>query len=91
LQINAAGKSLDPSAPYRVTVNSFLADGGDGFTVLNQGTDRRIGEFDVDALDKYFQANTPVSPWPAGSHPTRGLMRTPLAGTGRSGNAPKLR
>jgi hypothetical protein len=30
---------------YRVTVNSFLAD--DGFTALNQGTDRRIGEFDV--------------------------------------------
>ena len=28
-----------PAAPYRVTVNSFLADGGDGFTVLTEGTD----------------------------------------------------
>ena len=64
LQILVHGKPLDPAAPYRVTVNSFLADGGDGFTALKQGTDRRIGKFDVEALDMYFQAKTPLSPAP---------------------------
>jgi 5'-nucleotidase len=63
-QITLDGKPLDPAAPYHVTVNSFLANGGDGFTVLKQGTDRRIGKFDVEALDMYFQVNTPLSPGP---------------------------
>ena len=63
-EITLDGKPLDPAAPYRVTVNSFLADGGDGFTVLKDGTDRRIGEFDVDALDSYFATHSPLSPGP---------------------------
>jgi len=29
---------VDPAASYRVTVNNFLVVGGDGFTVLTQGT-----------------------------------------------------
>jgi 5'-nucleotidase len=45
-------------------VNSFLADGGDGFTVLVQGTDRLGGEVDLDALVKYFESNSPVAPGP---------------------------
>ena len=32
--ITLNGTPIDPAASYRVTVNSFLADGGDGFTVL---------------------------------------------------------
>ena len=55
---------LDMSASYRVTVNSFLADGGDNFSVLRQGTDRLGGEVDTDAFEKYFAANSPVSPGP---------------------------
>jgi hypothetical protein len=31
-----------------VKVNSFLAEGGDGFTVLRQGTDRLGGDVDLD-------------------------------------------
>jgi 5'-nucleotidase len=58
------GVPIDPNASYRVTVNSFLADGGDGFTVLTQGTDRLGGEVDLDALVKYFEANSPVAPGP---------------------------
>jgi 5'-nucleotidase len=58
------GVPIDPNASYRVTVNSFLADGGDGFTVLLQGTDRLGGEVDLDALVKYFEANSPVAPGP---------------------------
>ena len=32
--IKINGTTVDPAASYRVTVNSFLADGGDGFTEL---------------------------------------------------------
>jgi 5'-nucleotidase len=58
------GVPIDPNASYRVTVNSFLADGGDGFTVLTQGTNRLGGEVDTDAFEKYFAANSPVEPGP---------------------------
>ena len=34
------GVPLDPAATYRVTTNSFLADGGDAFTVFREGTNR---------------------------------------------------
>lgn len=63
-EITLAGAPLDPAASYRVTVNAFLADGGDGFTVLKTGTDRLVGGFDVDALDRYVAANSPVAPGP---------------------------
>jgi 5'-nucleotidase len=33
-----------------VTVNSFLASGGDGFTVLLRGTNLVGGDVDLDAL-----------------------------------------
>ncbi|MEA2934025.1 MAG: 5-nucleotidase, partial [Variibacter sp.] len=56
------GVRIDPAAAYRVTVNNFLSVGGDGFTVLKDGTAPRFGIYDVDALHAYFQANSPVSP-----------------------------
>jgi 5'-nucleotidase len=62
IMINGVG--LDPAAGYRVTVNSFLAAGGDNFTVLTQGTNPLGGEVDLDALVVYFGANSPVSPGP---------------------------
>ena len=62
IQIN--GVTVDPAATYRVTVNSFLADGGDNFAVLVQGTNRLGGEVDLDALVTYFGANSPVAPGP---------------------------
>jgi 5'-nucleotidase len=40
-----------------VTVNSFLADGGDGFGVLKDGTERLGGAVDTDAFEAYLQAN----------------------------------
>ena len=59
------GQTVDPAASYRVTVNNFLSVGGDGFTVLTQGTAPLIGVYDTDALLAYFQANSPVGPTPA--------------------------
>ena len=56
------GQPLDPAASYRVTVNSFLFVGGDGFTVLTQGTAPQTGIYDIDALNGYFLANSPIGP-----------------------------
>ena len=58
------GSPIDLGTGYRVTVNSFLADGGDNFSVLRDGTDRLGGEVDLDALVAYFGANSPVAPGP---------------------------
>ncbi|WP_445614269.1 bifunctional metallophosphatase/5'-nucleotidase [Geobacillus sp. YF-1] len=49
------GTPLNPNGEYTVTVNSFLADGGDGFTVLTQGTNREVGPVDLDALVSYIR------------------------------------
>ena len=58
------GVAIDPTASYRVTVNSFLADGGDSFPILTQGTNRVGGEVDTDAFEAYFAAHSPVPPGP---------------------------
>jgi 5'-nucleotidase len=42
-------------------VNSFLAGGGDGFTVFTEGTDLVGGPVDLDALLDYFAAQSPIS------------------------------
>src|SRR6202035_2394142 len=56
------GERVDPSKSYRVTVNNYLAVGGDGFTVLKEGTAPRVGVYDSDALYAYFQAHSPIAP-----------------------------
>jgi 5'-nucleotidase len=62
--IRLGGVVLDPSASYRVTVNGFLAAGGDGFPEFVNGTDRLGGQIDLDALVDYLGANSPVPPGP---------------------------
>jgi 5'-nucleotidase len=54
--VEVNGQPLVESEAYRVTVNSFLADGGDSFPVLTQGTDRLGGAVDLDALTDHFAA-----------------------------------
>jgi 5'-nucleotidase len=56
------GFPIDLTSSYRVTVNSFLAEGGDNFSVLKVGTNRLGGEIDLDALVTYFGLNSPVAP-----------------------------
>ncbi|PKN84502.1 MAG: bifunctional metallophosphatase/5'-nucleotidase [Chloroflexi bacterium HGW-Chloroflexi-8] len=58
------GVPIDPSAMYRVTVNNFLADGGDNFVALRGGVDRLGGAVDLDAVEDYFSAFNPVMPGP---------------------------
>ncbi|MGQ0698668.1 MAG: 5'-nucleotidase C-terminal domain-containing protein [Panacagrimonas sp.] len=60
--IRIGGVPVDPAANYRVTVNSFLATGGDRFFVLNSGTNRLGGAIDIDAQTDFFTANSPVPP-----------------------------
>jgi 5'-nucleotidase len=60
------GRSLSPTATYRVTVNSFLASGGDNFTTLGQGTNPvTTGDNDLTMLTAYLAAHSPVTADPA--------------------------
>jgi 5'-nucleotidase len=58
------GVPIDPNGVYRVTVNSFIAEGGDQFPVFIQGTNRLGGAVDTDALEAYFEAHSPLTPDP---------------------------
>jgi 5'-nucleotidase len=60
--IRVNGSPINLTTSYRVTVNSFLADGGDGFTTLLAGTNRLGGAQDIDALIDYLAANRPYTP-----------------------------
>ena len=63
--INGESVPRDASRSYRITVNSFLADGGDGFSVLREGTDRIGGVVDTDALEAYIAPSltgAPIAP-----------------------------
>ena len=56
------GVPVEAGGGYRVTMNSFLASGGDGFAVFSLGRDALGGEVDVDAFADYFGARSPVAP-----------------------------
>lgn len=48
------GVVQNPTKTYRVTVNNFMATGGDGFTTLIGGTSQLGGAQDIDALTAYL-------------------------------------
>jgi 5'-nucleotidase len=58
------GQVLDPARSVRVTVNGFMASGGDNFVILKEGKDVRTGVMDVDALEAYVRANPTLAPGP---------------------------
>ncbi|MGY4533715.1 5'-nucleotidase [Pseudomonas sp. TE3786] len=50
------GQVVQPEQDYRITLNSFLAEGGDNFTVLKQASHRLdTGLNDLEALINYLQ------------------------------------
>ncbi|WFE22389.1 ExeM/NucH family extracellular endonuclease [Solwaraspora sp. WMMD937] len=56
------GQPVSPTGTYRVTVNSFLAAGGDNFTTLADGTDTSTtGDNDLTMLVAYFAENSPIT------------------------------
>jgi 5'-nucleotidase len=56
------GQPVRAEQAVRITVNSFIADGGDDLSVLRQGQDRRPGPIDVDALEAYLKASPGLKP-----------------------------
>ncbi len=57
------GEPLETDRDYRVGTFSFLAQGGDNFSVFTEGTDTRdSGLVDRDAWISYIQSNSPLSP-----------------------------
>jgi 5'-nucleotidase len=56
------GQPIWPGDAMRVTVNSFMAGGGDNFVILKQGRDVRTGMMDVDAFEAYVKANPALMP-----------------------------
>lgn len=57
------GKAIEPATSYSVTVNSFLASGGDNFRELAKGTARRdTGKVDLQAMVDYMAAFASKAP-----------------------------
>ena len=60
--VHLGGQPVTPQQSLRVTVNSFLAEGGDDAAMLRQGLARQPGLIDVDALEAYLKANPGIQP-----------------------------
>jgi 2',3'-cyclic-nucleotide 2'-phosphodiesterase (5'-nucleotidase family) len=56
------GSDIDPAATYSVTVNNFMAGGGDGYTVLLEGKNPTVNITDLDALIKHIETLKSVDP-----------------------------
>lgn len=56
------GQPVRDEAVYRVAMNSFLASGGDNFTIFREGTDSSGGVQDLDALEAYLAAAGSLTP-----------------------------
>jgi 5'-nucleotidase len=57
--LRVGGAPVDPARDYRITVNNFMADGGDGVAMLTKGRQRVGGILDVDALVSHLLATNP--------------------------------
>ncbi len=55
-EVRRDGKPIDRAATYTVAVNSFLAEGGDKFSIFPEGKNRSTGPQDLKALCDYLQA-----------------------------------
>ncbi|MBI1770919.1 MAG: bifunctional metallophosphatase/5'-nucleotidase, partial [Burkholderiales bacterium] len=53
--VKIKGKPLDMNQQYSVVVNSFMADGGDGFAVLKQAKDKELIGRDLEAFESYVR------------------------------------
>ena len=62
--LTIGGVAVDKAASYRVVLNNFIADGGDGFSVFRSCTNPLGGDVDIDAFARYLGAHSPLSPPP---------------------------
>jgi len=58
------GLEILPQRSYRIVVNSFIAEGGGGYTVLREGADRVAGPLDIEALERYVLVGHDLIPGP---------------------------
>ncbi len=58
------GRPIAPDEALRVTVNAFIADGGDAYSELRLGSDRVVGPVDIEALEQYLAAHLALRPDP---------------------------
>ena len=65
------GMPLDLSASYRVTLNTFIAEGGSGFEAALVGTERTPGRVDIDVVLEHLGAVSPYTPPPLDRVPSR--------------------
>ncbi len=56
------GVAVNKAASYRIAMNNFMADGGDGYTTFLSCTQPLGGEVDLDAFTRYLAARSPLAP-----------------------------
>lgn len=56
------GRAIAPTDEVRITVNSYLAAGGDGFRILREGRDRVGGPLDIDAFTDFLKTQSAARP-----------------------------
>jgi 5'-nucleotidase len=62
VELTVDGAPIRDDEVYRVAMNSFLATGGDNFTIFREGKDPAGGPLDVDALEAWIAASSPLTP-----------------------------
>ncbi|SFB20079.1 MULTISPECIES: Ig-like domain-containing protein [unclassified Bacillus (in: firmicutes)] len=68
IEVNTANgyEKLDLTKNYNVATNAYVADGGDGFSVLKKAKDdgrmKELLVVDFEVLSNYFEKNSPVAP-----------------------------
>ncbi|HTU12302.1 MAG TPA: 5'-nucleotidase C-terminal domain-containing protein [Allosphingosinicella sp.] len=62
LDLRLNGQPVGDETVYRIAFNSFLASGGDNFTLFRGGRDMVGGPLDLDAIERYLAAGSPLTP-----------------------------
>ena len=63
VEVRVGDRPLEPERVYTVATNSFLAAGGDGYTVLAAAAARRHDPILLrELLEEHFRAGSPVTP-----------------------------
>jgi 5'-nucleotidase len=65
VDVQRNGKSLDRKQRFTIVVNEYLAEGGDGFSVLAALPRQPTPLQDIDALERYVKKHSPIAVDPA--------------------------
>lgn len=61
VEVRFGGMPIDLTGVYTITCNNFMAGGGDNFTTFLAGTDQVGGPIDLDALEDWVEAQSPLT------------------------------